>query len=126
MDSLCENSVINSGGNLEKSVVVFRGGKVWEFDGKPIEGRPLGKLMAGGKVASDRWPGIKFPGGVCHRKENMVMIYDKKFSQWSPKGTPEDLEQPVEDPNAGCGTAIDLGNNKIAVTYTDKVSFIFT
>jgi hypothetical protein len=105
----------------EPFIIIFRGGKYWQFDNKPEEGKPFGTLVTGGTLARIKWPAIRFPGGVGNNKDKFIVIYDKTWSQWFPNGDLEFDQQPIVENEDSPGTAVVLPDNRIAIVIKDEV-----
>ena len=121
LESLCDNTTIDSGGNYGKSIVVFRGGKFWQFNNAPKKDKPFGDVEEGAVAAKRQWPGVAFPGGVCHDNNHMMIVYDKKWSKWAPSGEIEVDNEPFSDEESCPPTAVPLPNKRIAYVVKDDV-----
>ena len=121
MEPLCDNTTIDSGGNKDNIIFVFRGGKFWQFDNKPQNGKPLGNVVKGNIYADKLWDGIHFPAGIGYNGQNLLAIYDKTCQQWAPKEEDTTDEDPHEFEEPCPPTAVSLPNQRVAIINGNKV-----
>ena len=112
---------IDSGGNKGSDILVFRGGKFWQFDGKQQKGKPFGDLKYGNILAKNKWSGLHFPAGIGNNGDKLLAIYEKTCQQWSPNGDPESDEQPNDFDEKCAPTIVPLPNKRMAVVDKAEV-----
>ena len=120
LEPLCDNVTIDSGGNKGKEILVFRGGKFWQFDGKSQKGKPFGDIKSGNLLAKNKWPGLHFPAGIGQNGDKLLAIYDKSCQHWTPNGDPKDeMLNQFEDK---CAPAIvPMPNQKMVLVDKEQV-----
>jgi len=58
----------------------------------------LGGLKVGGEYAKDKWPGISSRARLRERRlRGALVVYDKKWSKWSPNGKTIANDEPIDE-----------------------------
>lgn len=100
LKTLCKNVKITTGFHYPNhGIYIFRGGKYWLFDNKPIDDKPFGDLIEGAIQAKKKWPQIRFPGGTSYYDSDFIIIYKNEWSRWRPNAANSDNQQFDEEIN---------------------------